>query len=35
MYLLGTDTLTLLFTGHPRVTSRRDSVPPGKSLSRQ
>jgi tRNA(fMet)-specific endonuclease VapC len=27
MFVLDTDTLTLLFTGHPQVTSRRGSVP--------
>ena len=29
MFVLDTDILTLLFAGHPRVVSRRDSVPAG------
>ena len=27
MFILDTDTLTLLFQGHPRLTARRDTVP--------
>ena len=30
MYVLDSDTLTLVYTSHPRVTSRRNSIPSGQ-----